>query len=374
MKDAALFHIDLLEAALEEDLILKDSSAYNIQWRGSKPIFIDIVSFEKLKSGEPWVGYRQFCEMFLNPLLLAAYKGVPFKHWMRGRIDGIEPSHLANLFTVSDLFRRGVLTHVYLHAKLQSLLKTSELSKSSFRKAGFSKEILTSNLKSLKRILRGLKPRSAKSHWANYSQTHSYGEPDYEIKKAFVKNVTDEGRWNLVWDLGCNTGDFSRIAAEKGAYVVAMDSDEEAVNALYERCKTEDEQRILPLGINLVDPSPSQGWRGQERQSLENRGRPNLVLALALLHHIVIGSNIPLPDFIEWLRSLDAVIVLEFISKEDEMVKVLLRNKDDLYSDYTEEVLENCLYSVFDLQRKIKLKNGLRTLYYVTPKVNNKIT
>ena len=368
MRDAAMFHLDLLEMSLAEDFILKDSSAFNIQWRGNQPVFIDMGSFEKLKPGEPWVGYRQFCEMFLNPLLLGAYKGVPFRHWIRGRIDGLETPHLAGMFTVRDLFRRGVFKHVYLHAKLQQMLQSSKVSKSSIRQAGFDKTIILANIKSLKRVVNRLKDRSIESHWLDYAQTHSYGEADYLMKKNFVAQIISSGSWKLVWDIGCNTGDFSRIAADSGSYVVAMDAAEAAVNALYERCKHEDERRILPLVVNLVDPSPSQGWRGQERQTLEQRGRPELVLALALLHHVVINANIPLPDFVDWLRSLDSAVIVEYVSKEDEMVEVLLRNKEDIYSDYSEESLEKCLDSVFDIQNKAKLKNGLRTLYFATPK------
>lgn len=368
MRDAASFHLALLKMSLEENFILKDASAFNIQWKGSKPVFIDIGSFEKLKPGEPWVGYRQYCEMFLNPLLLAAYKGVPFQFWMRGRIDGIETSHLAKLFTLRDLFRRGVFKHVYLHAKLQHLMQSSRVSKSSIRQAGFDKTIILANIRSLQGTLRRLKYRSTRSHWLNYAQTHSYGETDYQLKKRFVTQVISERDWKLVWDIGCNTGEFSRLAAESGAYVVAMDSDQDAVDALYETCKLENQQRILPLVVDLVDPSPSQGWRGQERQSLESRGQPDLVLALALLHHVVIGANIPLPDFVAWLRTLGAAVVVEYISKEDEMVATLLQNKEDIYHDYTETSFEKNLTLAFDIQRREKLKDGLRTLYFITPK------
>lgn len=368
MRDAAMFHLDLLKAGLEEDFILKDSSAFNIQWKGSKPVFIDIGSIEKLKPGEPWVGYRQFCEMFLNPLLLAAYKGVPFQHWMRGRIDGLETDHLAKLLTGRDLLRRGVFKHVYLHAKLQHMMQSSGVSKSSIQQAGFDKKIILANIRSLQGCLSRLKQGSNKSHWVNYAQTHSYGEADYHVKKTFVEQVVARKPWKLVWDIGCNTGDFSRLAADNGAYVVAMDASGDAVDALYERCRSEDQQKILSLVVNLADPSPSQGWRGQERQSLEHRGRPELVLALALLHHVVIDAHIPLPDFVAWLGTLGAAVVVEFVSKEDEMAAALLRNKEDIYSDYTEESLEKHLSLAFDIQSKVTLKNGLRTLYYAAPK------
>ncbi len=368
LKDAALFHLNLMKAALEEGFVLKDSSAYNIQWRGSKPVFIDIPSFEPLAPGEPWVGYLQFCEMFLNPLLLSAHKGIRFQPWMRGRIDGIETQQLANLLSFRDLFRKGIFTHIYLHSKLQKSSQSRGVTKEALRKEGFSKEMILSNVRSLERIIERLELGSDKSHWVDYAQTHSYREDDYQAKKTFVKKVISERNWRLIWDLGCNTGDFSRIAANSGSYVVALDADDLAVNALFNHSKTENDKRILPLIMNLVDPSTALGWRGQERQSLENRNRPDLVLALALIHHLVIGANVLLSDFVGWLAGLKASLIIEFISKQDEMVSILLQNKEDLYTDYSKENLESCLNNVFDIQWKISLKEGLRTLYYAIPK------
>lgn len=368
LKDAALFHLGLMVEALKEELILKDSSAYNIQWRGSRPVFIDVPSFERLNPGEPWVGYRQFCEMFLNPLVLAAHKGVRFQPWMRGRLDGIETRDLARLLSLRDLLRKGMFAHVYLHAVLQRSMKASDVTKTSLKQAGFRKEIVLANVRSLQRIVGGLSLGTSDSHWAQYAATHSYTDDDYRVKQGFVAEVVADRGWPLVWDLGCNTGDFSRIAAGRGSYVVAMDADEAAVGALYARGKADGERRILPLVMNLVDPSPSLGWRGQERRSLEARGLPDLVLALALVHHVVISAHVPLQEFVGWLAGLKAAVVLEFVSKQDEMVAVLLRNKEDLYSDYSQENLERCLGEAFDIQKRMALKGGLRTLYYATPK------
>jgi len=287
---------------------------------------------------------------------------------MRGRIDGIETQQLANLLSFRDLFRKGIFTHIYLHSKLQKSSKSRGVTKEALRKEGFSKEMILSNVRSLERIIERLELGTDKSPWVDYAQTHSYREDDYQAKKTFVKKVISERNWRLTWDLGCNTGDFSRIAANSGSYVVALDADDLAVNALFNHSKTENNKRILPLIMNLVDPSTALGWLGQERQSLENRNKPDLVLALALIHHLVIGANVLLSDFIGWLASLKASIIIEFISKQDEMVSILLQNKEDLYTDYSKENLESCLNNAFDIQWKISLKEGLRTLYYAIPK------
>ncbi len=365
LKDAGLLQLELLLEALKENLILKDSSAFNVQWRGSVPAFIDITSFEKLAPGEPWVGYRQFCQLFLYPLLLQAYKDVPFQLWLRGSLDGIESEHLVRLMSARDFLRPGVFTHVFMQARMQSRFGNSQRDvKTDLRKAGFSKQLIVSNLKRIKKLIQGLKWEPEKSVWADYAITNSYSEEESERKAAFVREVVHSRFWELTWDLGCNTGVFSRIAAENARYVVALDADQLAVERLFRELKAEGIKTILPLLNNLADPSPNLGWRGLERKSLANRGKPELVLCLALIHHLVISANIPLGEFVEWLAGLGGDLVIEFITKEDAMVQTLLRNKEDNYSDYNKEFFEECLSKAFDLVRHERLDSGRRILYY----------
>jgi SAM-dependent methyltransferase len=365
LKDAGLLQLELLLEALKENLILKDSSAFNVQWRGSVPAFIDITSFEKLAPGEPWVGYRQFCQLFLYPLLLQAYKDVPFQLWLRGSLDGIESEHLVRLMSARDFLRPGVFTHVFMQARMQSRFGNSQRDvKTDLRKAGFSKQLIVSNLKRIKKLIQGLKWEPEKSVWADYAITNSYSEEESERKAAFVREVVHSRFWELTWDLGCNTGVFSRIAAENARYVVALDADQLAVERLFRELKAEGIKTILPLLNNLADPSPNLGWRGLERKSLANRGKPDLVLCLALIHHLVISANIPLGEFVEWLAGLGGDLVIEFITKEDAMVQTLLRNKEDNYSDYNKEFFEECLSKAFDLVRHERLDSGRRILYY----------
>jgi SAM-dependent methyltransferase len=365
LRDAGLLQLELLLEALKENLILKDSSAFNVQWRGSVPAFIDITSFEKLAPGEPWVGYRQFCQLFLYPLLLQAYKDVPFQLWLRGSLDGIESEHLMRLMSARDFLRPGVFTHVFMQARLQSRFGNSQRDvKTDLRKAGFSKQLIVSNLKRIKKLIQGLKWEPEKSVWADYAITNSYSEEESERKAAFVREVVHSRFWELTWDLGCNTGVFSRIAAENARYVVALDADQLAVERLFRELKAEGIKTILPLLNNLADPSPNLGWRGLERKSLANRGKPELVLCLALIHHLVISANIPLGEFVEWLAGLGGDLVIEFITKEDAMVQTLLRNKEDNYSDYNKEFFEECLSKAFDLVRHERLDSGRRFLYY----------
>ncbi len=367
LKDAALLQLELLAAALDEEMILKDATPYNIQWVGSQPVFIDIPSFTRLERGAVWVGYGQFCQMFLYPLLLQAYKQIPFHPWMRGSIDGITPECCSNLMSLRDMFRPGVLKDVYLHAKLQNRFgDTSQNVRSDLFEAGFSAEMIKSNVSRLRRLVGRLTWNCRSSVWSEYSGNNSYADVDNDFKAAFVRDAVRSRRWPLVWDLGCNTGSYSRIAAENADYVVAMDADHLAVDRLYRALKRQRNTSIVPLVNNLADPSPNIGWRNLERKVLPERGKPDLVLCLALIHHVTISANIPVSSFVDWLAELGSDLVIEFVTRDDAMVEKLLRNKEDQYHDYTVDFFESCLSRAFHIQRREELTSGTRVLYFAS--------
>jgi len=369
LKDAALLQLDLLLASVEDDMILKDSSPYNVQWEGARPIFIDIPSFERLNPGDPWSGYGQFCQLYLYPLFLVAYKNVSHSPWLRGNLDGIEAEHMSNLMSLRDLFRPGVFLHVYLHSRAQAKYSdTTRNIKEEFRKGGFNKVLIQSNVKRLRKLVDNLIWKLSKSEWSHYSEFQNYSDPDLETKKQFVRKASGKQKWNLAWDLGCNTGEFSKIVSENCNYVVAMDADHLAIDTLYQSLKKEGNKSILPLINNIADPSPSLGWMNLERKNFPNRGTPDLILCLALIHHIVITANVPLKNFIEWLASLSGALVIEFITKDDPMVKVLLKNKEDIYLDYELNWFEQCLKGCFQIEKIEPLKSGTRILYFATRK------
>jgi hypothetical protein len=369
LKEAALLQLDLLLQALPQDFIPKDSSAYNFQFIGAKPVFIDISSFEKLKAGEPWVGYRQFCQMFLYPLMLQVYKEIPFQNALRSSLDGIEISEMYGLVSRSDLFRAGVFKHVYLHHKLQTQMAGSRQDvRGELKDLGFGKELIKANVLGLRKLVDRLNLAPAKTVWVDYAAHNSYSGQDAAAKRDFIEKVVSLKKRSLVWDLGCNTGAFSKIAAHNSDYVVSMDSDCQTIENLFAELKSSRLKNILPLVMNLANPSPNQGWRGIERKDLPSRGKPQLVLALALIHHMVIASNIPLAEFIAWLRSLDAELVIEFVSREDPMVKTLLANKEDIYWDYDRNYFEGCLAAHFHIELRQRLVSGTRELYYCVKK------
>jgi len=365
MKDAALLQLDLLRDALRENMTMKDASSFNIQWIGARPMFIDVASFETLSPGSPWAGYRQFCEMFLYPLMLQAYKNISFHPWLRGNIEGIDPVEFRKLFTLRDIARAGVLMDVIAQAKLQSKYEnTTHKVKDDIQRSGFRKEMITANVRRLRKVVAGMEWKQSKSTWSDYAIDNSYTDADGKRKAEFVREAVQEQRRELVWDLGCNTGTYSRIAAENAANVLAMDSDHLAIERLYQELKSENNKSILPLVINLANSSPALGWRGLERKTLVQRGKPGLVLALALIHHVVISANIPLDEFIDWLATLGGDLVIEFVSKQDPMTQKLLKNKEDQYDEYTLPHFEQSLQRHFRIVRREDLTSGTRFLFY----------
>ncbi|MCY4386156.1 MAG: class I SAM-dependent methyltransferase [Desulfurellaceae bacterium] len=364
LQAAALLTLELQTAALNVDMTLKDATPFNVQWSGSQPVFIDIPSFERLRPGEPWVGYRQFCQLFLYPLFLQAYKDIPFQPWLRGSLEGIEPAQCAQLMSLRDMFRPGVLSHVILQAKAQaSYARTERNLKKDLRQAGFHKTLIQANVGRLRKLVAQLTWKQSQSTWSGYTEALPYTESEQHQKADFVRRITHSRRWNIVWDLGCNTGTFSRIAAENADYVLAMDIDTLVIERFYRELTRDRSPNILPLIGNVADPAPNLGWRGLERKALVERGRPDLTLCLALLHHVVISAHIPLREFITWLASLGTALVIEFVTRDDPMVRTLLRHKADHYTDYDLEYFERCLAEMFTIDQRETLESGTRILY-----------
>jgi hypothetical protein len=370
LRDAALLHLDILHEALDEGVTMKDGYAYNVQWRGTTPVFIDVVSFERLRGGEPWAGYRQFCQTFLYPLLLQAYKGVAFQPLLRGQVDGIPPRQVRQLLSGRDQLRPGVIKHVTLHSAMESRMSKAGTQnvREDLEAAGYSSELNRATVRALRKLVAGLSWRPDASHWADYQQTSTYTDEERAAKGAFVDQALAGRRLGLVWDLGCNDGTYARIAARHAAGVVAVDLDDTVVDGLYRRLREEGQTRVLPLVMNLTDPSPGIGWRGRERASFFGRARPDAVLCLALVHHLALAANVPLPEVVGWLRSLDARVVVEFVDPADPMAQRLLGNlRPGLHDAYRREAFERLLGERFEVERRLELPSGTRTLYAAVP-------
>ena len=370
LKDAALLQLEVLREGLGEDVVSKDATPYNIQWRGTRPQFVDVGSFEVLEPGEPWVGYRQFCMLFLYPLLLQAYKGIAFQPWLRGALDGITPEQCRRVMSLRDVARPGVFTHVYLHSRLERRhADTDRDVRAELRRAGFKKELIVANLRRMEKVIRRLEPRASASAWTGYRATDSYTQDDAARKEEFVQAAVAARRRRLVWDLGANEGRFARIAAANADYVVAADGDAAVADALYRTLKAERAETILPLTMNLVDPSPALGWRGRERSSLADRGTPDLTLCLALVHHVAISGNVPPRSFLEWLRSLGTALVVEFPTLDDPQVqRLVVAKRERVHPDYNRPSFEQALGELFDVETTLELAGGNRVLYRARPK------
>jgi hypothetical protein len=372
LRDAARLQLDLTGAALAEDLITKDASAYNVQFVGSRPVFIDVGSFERLRPGEPWFGYRQFCMHHLFPLMLQAYRGLPFQGLLRADLEGVSPidtRRMLSFWTMVSPRRKGTL-HVSIHARGERRYGATDRDvRSELKAAGYKKELVVAQVKGLGKAIERLALKGATTEWSEYGERAHYSDADLAAKEAFVASVAEAVGPSLAWDLGANDGHFSRLVADRGAYVVAADGDYEAVDRLYRSLRAAGDERILPLVLDLADPSPARGWRGVERAAFTDRSRPDLVLALALIHHLVISKNVPITEFVAFLADAGAAVVVEFPGPDDPMVQRLLRNKrEGIHDDYTVEAFEAALAGRFDVRRREVLPSGTRVCYHATPR------
>ncbi|HVV99046.1 MAG TPA: hypothetical protein VHB77_01830, partial [Planctomycetaceae bacterium] len=288
---------------------------------------------------------------------------------LRGCLEGIDPETCDRMFGFRDWLRPGVFTHVHLHARLQARYAgQGHVPEDVLPAADYHKDSITANVNGLIRLMERLRWSPGSTVWTDYAAQNSYAPGDREAKEAFVRDCVGSRRWRLAWDLGCNTGAFSRIAAESADAVVAMDADATVIEQFFNELHGEGNTRILPLVNNVADPSPGLGWRGRERRTLDDRGRPDLILCLALVHHLVMGANIPLRELLEWLADFRAHLVIEFVAKSDPMVQRLLAGRPDIYFDYDLKQFEDGLNEHFFIERQQVLQGNGRILYFARPR------
>lgn len=365
LKKAALTTLRVQRIALRHGMSLRDSSAFNVQFVGSRPVFIDTLSFESCVEGRPWVGYRQFCQHFLAPLFLVAGRDPRLSALSSTRIDGIPVDLALKLAPGRYRWNPGFLAHIVLHARAQERYREAESRPSTPPR--LSGAAMTRILDSLQATVQGLSWNPGKTQWAGYYAKTNYTSEAMALKKGFVASVVDQVRPARVVDLGANTGEFSSIAARTGAYVVAADMDHGAVELCFRRTSAEKSASVLPLVIDLTNPTPSVGWMNAERTSFLARcsGSMDLVLALALLHHLAIGNNVPLRSVIELIAIAGKDAVVEFVDKRDSQVQRLLASREDVFGEYSESGFENALSGVFRIVRKQPLNGTHRVMYHL---------
>lgn len=338
LQSAALFQLDLYLQALANGIILSDASAFNIQFRGGRPVFIDHLSFRPYQDGEYWQAHRQFCEQFLNPLLFYSVFGVPYHHWYRGSMDGLKTTELNRLLPFSSKLSPIIFFHVTMQAYFQEKQTTNNSIKTPAKLSLQSLQNLIGGLK--KQIGRLNISNNLSNDWQYYANKNSYGQAESHAKHKFIEAYVRKVRPATIWDLGCNTGEYSVTALKSGVETaIGFDSDHAALNAGYKRALDQG-LNFLPLYMDITNPSPSQGWSENERGGLSAREKPDGIIALALIHHMVIARNVPLDYVIAWLLNLAPTGIIEFVPKDDPMVKVLLRHRQDIFHAYT---LDNML-------------------------------
>lgn len=370
LRQAALLHLEILEHCVENGWTLKDASPYNVQWIGARPMFIDIGSFIRRKEGESWVGYRQFCSMMLTPLMLKKHAGIDPIPLLRSQLDGIEPIAASRYFKGAARFKKGVIPHVIFPAIVEASIAKRERDRAPARKRSgpsHSNAMFLGLVDSLRNVVDSLRSEVQHTDWSRYATSHSYNSGDFEAKKSFVARHVASRRWEHVWDIGCNTGTFSRIAAQHADYIVAVDGDHDSIEQLYQGEIAKKEYKILPVVMDLANPSPNQGWAGAERKAFDQRRKPDLVLCLALIHHIRVSANIPISMFVQWVRSLDASVIIEFVDRADEMFQKLIVNKSIDYPDYSLHEFEKVVAAQFTIIERQKLKGGCRELFFLSP-------
>ena len=361
-KDAALATLSIQKRALKLGMSLKDASAYNIQFVHGKPMLIDTLSFETYQAGQPWVAYKQFCQHFLAPLALMALKDVRLSQLMRVYIDGIPLDLTSQLLPGSTRLNFGLLTHIHIHAGAQKRYADAEIRKSKER-AGMSEQAMRGLIESLQAAVKKLEWKAGGTEWSSYYEITNYSDAAFGHKNEIITEWVERVKPSLVWDLGANNGEFSRIASDAGIFTVSSDIDPSAVEQNYRRMRKEKGTNLLPLVLDLTNPSPALGWGNTERDSFGQRGPADMVFALALIHHLAISNNVPLLRVAEFFAKIGEWLVIEFVPKSDSQVQKLLKSREDIFDQYTQDEFEKSFEEYYIIQEATLIKESERTLY-----------
>lgn len=362
LKDAALATLAIQKKALRFELSLKDASAFNIQFYDGRPILIDTLSFEAYREGEPWSAYRQFCQHFLAPLALMTYRDVRLSQLLRVYIDGVPLDLTSRLLPFRTRFSPSLLAHLHLHALAQRRYAGRTVDKEA-RKGRMGRNAFVGLMDNLVSAVSRLKWQPEGTDWVDYYADTNYTEGARQHKRQLVELFLEQIEPRSVWDLGSNTGEYSRLASDRGISTVAFDMDAGAVERNYLNCRAHGETNILPLVMDLTNPSSGIGWHHQERMSLLERGPADAVLALALIHHLAIGNNVPLDRLAHFLSEACQWLIIEFVPKSDSQVQRLLATREDIFPSYTQTSFEQLFEQRFAIDVVAPIQDSERVLY-----------
>lgn len=364
LKRAALATLELQKIALDFGMSLKDCTAYNIQFRGGRPVFIDTLSFEKYREGQPWVAYRQFCQHFLAPLALMSHKDVRLNQLFRVYLDGIPLDLASSLLPWRTRFHPALLLHIHFHARLQ---KKHAASLPRTRDRKLTHQGLIAIIENLESAVRKLKWTPGRTQWRDYYENTNYSLAAFDHKRQLVSEFLGRINPQMIWDLGANTGAFSR-AGTSGVRTLSFDMDPAAVEINYLKCLKQGESHILPLVLDLTNPSPGLGWGHQERMAFLERGPADVVLVLALIHHLAIGNNLPFKQIADFFSHLCHWLIIEFVPKGDSQCEKLLCNREDIFNEYNQNLFENEFRDYFNIVSCVNITGTERFLYLMEVK------
>ena len=368
---AASLTLDLAESLLEGGFGLKDATPYNVLFRGSNGVFVDLLSFEQRDPCDPvWLPYAQFTRMFLLPLLLNKCFGIRLDQIFIPHRDGIEPEQAYRLCSLGQKFRSPFFPLITLPTKLGKMHNPDDqkLYEKKLLKNSEQARFVTQRLfRGLRKKLTKVSPEdNVKSTWSDYMiSNNNYSEDDHNAKKTFVDRVIHELHPKRVLDIGCNTGQFSMIAANNGASVVSIDYDPVVVGATWREVNSKGLD-VLPLVADITRPTPSIGWRNQECPSFLERARGSFdcVLMLAVIHHMLVTERIPLQEIVDLVAELTTdILIIEFVSPEDSMFRRLTRGREELYKELNTKIFEEVWGRHFNLIKVEHRPNSHRWLY-----------
>jgi ribosomal protein L11 methylase PrmA len=365
LKDAALTTLEIQKMAMQHGMTLKDASAYNIQFHKGRPVFIDTLSFEEYLDGKPWEAYRQFCQHFLAPLALMSYTDIRLNQLMKVYMDGIPLDMASQLLPFKTKMNFSLLMHIHLHAKAQ---KKYEHKGTMTKSVHISKTSLLGLIHSLTASVKKLRIKGQQTEWAEYYTFTNYSNRSFEHKKEILSGYVEKINPKTVWDLGANTGEFTQIISQLGAICIAYDIDPLAVEIHYNQIKKENNTLILPLILDLTNPSSPIGWNNEERMGFKERPLPDLVIALALIHHLAISNNLPFQKIAEFLSELSEHLIIVFVPKSDSQVLKLLQSRKDIFENYNEQTFINEFQEFFNIKAKEKIIESERTMYWMQRK------
>ena len=362
LKASALTTLRVQRLALDRGLSLKDASAYNIQLHDGRPTLIDTLSFEPYEPGLPWVGYRQFCQHFLAPLALMAYRDIRLGTLLQGHLGGLPLDMAAGLLPWRTRLRPGLLMHLHLHSRAQARHADSVRDRESL-KGRMNRRRLEAVLESLEATVRKLSWNPGDTPWASYGDQSSYSDAGQSDKERLVAEYLSQVDAATVWDLGGNVGIFSRIAAAKDVPVVSIDSDPGAIDLNYRRMAEQGERNLFPIVADLTSPSPALGWDNREVKSLTERGPAGLVMGLALIHHLAISNNTHFERLARFFASLGRTLLIEFVPPDDPMVVRLLAMRNHTFPWYRQQDFEAAFSRCFRIERSDGIADSKRRLY-----------